>query len=128
MSFKQYVYIMIFGTLVCFLALFMVLNFFNPETGGIGGFLLLYISLGLSLIGTFSLIGLLMRHYFGNDQLVFRDVINSFRQGILLSILIVAVLILKSLDLMMWWNVLILIFALTFLEVFLISYKSRNNI
>jgi len=106
----------------------MVLIFFNPETGGIGGFLLLYISLGLSLIGTFSLIGLLMRHYFGNDQLVFRDVINSFRQGILLAILIVAVLILKSFDLMMWWNVLILIFALTFLEVFLISYKSRNNI
>jgi len=119
---------MLFATLIFYLSLFMVLTFFEPSNAGWQGFALFYISLGLSLIGTLTLIGLLVRVFFSRETLVVKDVLISLRQGILFTVLIIVALILKGLDLLMWWNILLLIGALTLLEIFLMSYKSRNNL
>jgi len=127
MSLRKYIYLMIFATLICYISLVMVMYYFDPENPAGPSFILFYLSLGLSLVGSFSLIGLFARSVFGRERLIFKDVVTSFRQSFLFAILIVVALILKNLDLLLWWNILVLIGALAFLEIFLMSYKTRSN-
>lgn len=126
MSFKQYIIVMIVATLICWAAFLMVVFNVDPDVTGIAGLILLYVTLLLSLTGTISLIGLLIRRLFNKKQLLVRQVAISFRQAISFAILIVALLFLQSQRLLTWWNLIILLAALTILEFFLISYKKRR--
>jgi hypothetical protein len=118
---------MLITTIACFLAFLAVIYFFNPETGGILALSFFYGSLFLALIGTFSLLGLIARIFFTSDQLVFKKVVVSFRQGVWFSFLAVTCLFLKSFNLIAWKNVIFLILALALLELFFMSYKARPS-
>lgn len=101
--------------------------FFDPFAGGIGVLSLFYASLFLALIGTFALIGLIVRLIFTKDNLVFKKVTTSFRQGIWLSLLVCVSLYLNKFKILDWKYLLLLIFALAILEIFFISYKSKPS-
>jgi hypothetical protein len=126
MSLKQYLIIMIIATLICWGALAMVIFNVDPETTGLAGFGLFYVSLFLALTGTISLIGLLIRRAIDRQQLIVRQVGLAFRQAISFAFLIVILVYLQSQRLLTWWNLLILMVALTVLEFFLISYRRRR--
>ena len=90
-------------------------------------FLVFYISLFLALVGTFSVLGFVMRvillkkHFF-----LSRQVAVSFRQALLLSLLITAALVLQSRSLLTWWTALLVVAALTLLEFFFITAKIKR--
>jgi hypothetical protein len=119
---------MFLATIACYLALLAVIYFFDPFVGGWATLIFFYTSLFLALTGTFAIFGLLIRLIFTKDKLVFRKVIISFRQGIWLAIVVVVCLHLKSVNLLIWRNIIILIIALVLLEVFFISYKSKPSL
>lgn len=119
---------MLLTTIACYLALFAVVYYFDPQSGGIIALTFFYASLFLSLLGTFSLIGLIVRIIFTSSQLVFKKVVVSFRQGIWFSILIIVCLLLKSINLLAWKNIGFLILALALLELFFMSYKSKPSL
>jgi hypothetical protein len=118
---------MLLATIACYLGLGAILMFFDPFTGGIAILILFSTSLILSLIGTFALIGLIVRLIFTRDNLAFKKVTTSFRQGIWLSLLICVSLYLNKYQLFDIKYVALLILALVILEVFFISYKSKPN-
>jgi hypothetical protein len=128
MSLRNYISLMLLATIACYLALFAVLYFFDPFSGGVFALLFLYASLFLSLIGTFSILGLLIRLVFTKDKLVFKKVIISFRQAIWFAFLVVISLHLRSIDLFAFKNILFLIFALGLLELFFMSYKAKPSL
>jgi len=128
MSLRSYIIIMLIATIACFLAVLAVINFFDPYTGGLFVQSLFYLSLFLALVGSFALIGLVVRLIFINDKLVFKKVIASFRQGIWLSLLACLCLYLSKLKMLDWKYLILLVLGLALLELFFISYKSKPSL
>jgi len=127
MTLRFYLIIMTATTAICWLAFVLVINMVDPEITNWIGFLLFYLSLFVSLIGTASIIGFLVRFIILRKELIFRSVKEAFRQSFLLSFLIVASLLLLSRDLFTWFNMVMLAVSLTVLEFFLVSYKTTNH-
>jgi len=98
--------------LVCLTA---ILVYFNPVTSSIFILFLLYVSLLVSLIVIFTLIGWFLRRLSSKRRFAlsvnyaFRQLEISFRQGILLASLLIAILILQSQGVLAWWNLLIIL-------------------
>lgn len=123
MTLKQYVMWLVAGTIVSWLAWGMVLIYLNPETAGVTGFIFFYLSLFLGLTGSLTLLGFAWRYWRHRDEVLFRHVSISFRQGVWLSLAVVISLWLKVNDLLTWWNLGLLIVGLTLLEFFWLSVR-----
>ena len=127
MSLRNYLLLMLLATLACYLAFAAVIFFFDPQLGGPLILIIFYFSLLLALCGTFAIAGLLLRLFLTKSPLVFKMVIISFRQGIWLALLAVISLYLKSVRILSWKNLLPLVLGFILLELFFISYKSKQS-
>jgi hypothetical protein len=127
MSLRSYIILMLITTVACYLAFLAIIYFFEPSENNVLVLILFYTSAFLCLIGTFSLLGLVLRVFFTSDQLIFRKVITSFRQSIWFALLIIIGLYLKNKDLLVWRNIILLILALALLELFFMSYKAKPS-
>lgn len=118
--------LMTISAVFCWAVWVFVIFMIDPATAGILGFGFFYLSLFLSLAGTMSVFGLLFRMKFGKEEPVFRTVTVSFRQATMLGLLVIGGLILKSVKLLAWWNIVLLVLAVLILESFFISYQRRK--
>lgn len=129
MTLKKYLNLMTILTLICWLSWVLVLFLLNPNEAGLIGFVLFYFSLFLSILGTISVFGFIIRVRLKKEP-IFKQVEISFRQGIWFSFFIICLLLLKDFEILKWWNALILFLFLMFLEFFFISsrkkYKTQN--
>lgn len=115
---------MFLGTVFSFGAWLYVLFSIDPSQTNTLGFAFFYFSLGLSMIGFFSLLGFGVRKMLMKKELDFRNVYVSFRQSIFISLIFIVALLLQGQRLFTWLNVLFLIIALVALDFFIISKKS----
>jgi len=127
MTLKSYLSIMFLATILCWGSFLLVINAINPETTNWIGLFLFYLSLFLSLTGTISVIGFLVRFIFLKHELVWDSVSAAFRQSFLISIFVVISLILLAYDLLNWLNILFLIIGLSVIEYFLLFYKEGRS-
>lgn len=126
MSLKNFIILMALGTFLSWLGWILVINFINPSTTGVAGFIFFYLSLFLASTGTIAVIGLLIRMRGRREKLITEEVGTAFRHGILFSILIVGLFFLQSQKFLTWWNIVLFIFVLTILEFFFISLKKKT--
>ena len=126
MTLRQYLILMTISAIFCWVIWVSVLYLIDPTQAGFLGFTFFYLSLFLSVVGTMSVMGLILRMKFGKEELVFRTVTVSFRQATLLGLLVIGGLILKSQRILTWWNILFLVLALTVIEFFFISYAKKR--
>ena len=127
MTLRQYLLIMSLGTILSWGAVGLIMRTFYPTDIQSTVLIIFYISLFLALVGTFSLAGFILRIFLLKQQLlVSRHVAISFRQGILLALLLIVALILQSKSMLSWWSALLAVLALTILEFFFISTKIRK--
>lgn len=123
MNLKGYLTIMTIMTLACWAVFAYVIWIIDPfETNEIG-FALFYATLFLSLLGTASIVGFLIRFVGMKRELAFRLVKDAFRQSFLFSILIVISLYLLTKNLFTWLNLFYLIASLSILEFVLLGYE-----
>jgi len=116
------------GALICWLAWFFVIVSIDPKTAGFLGFGFFYLSLFLALTGTFSTIGFLIRKKIvKNDEVVFHHVKHTFRQGIFISITVIAVMLLLQEGLLTWWNGIMLIILFFILESVVFTNRKYSN-
>ncbi len=128
MNLKQYLILMSLGTIVCWSVWFIVLGNVDPTDSGWLGFAFFYLSLFLSLAGTFSVIGFFVKQKFSkNDTVIFKHVRHAFRQGILLSILLIISLLLLQLELLNWLTGILLVVLFLILESILLSARKFRN-
>lgn len=125
MTLRRCFVLILLSTFLCWLSWGVVVLYIDPEETNSLGFFLFYLALLLSLIGTLTLLGFLIRIKF-SKELVSKKMTASFRQAIWLSFLVIAFISFKGLGLLRWWNILLLILVLTFLEMFFISYRKRG--
>ncbi len=128
MTLKQYIFMMLSATFLCWAGFLCILFNIDPQDTNFCGFVFFYASFFLAIVGTGSLLGLFLRAIRNKEDLpIFRLVTISYRQSVWLGILLTMVLLLQSKELLMWWNVLFLVVALTFIEFFFISAGARSN-
>ena len=114
------------GTALAWSAVGLIIGTVDPTQTQSVVFGAFYASLFLALTGTLSIIGFVLRVAFLRQQLVVsRHVAVSFRQAIMLALLIIVSLFLQSRSLLTWWNALLIVAAITMLEFFFISAKVR---
>jgi len=118
---------MILGSALSLFGFFMVLFFINPNESGIFLFLLFYLSLALSSLGLFTVLGFFIRQWKSKKEMVFYQVIISFRQAMWISIVLVVSLFLQSNGLLNWINEILLILALGLIEFFCLNYQEGKD-
>lgn len=118
MALKHYLTLMVFGTVVCWIAWTVVLFRIDPFVSGFIGLASFFLSLFLALLGTFSLLGFLFRRAFSKDTIAFHHIGISMRQGLFFALVVVGALLLRGTGLYTWWSVAFLVGGLTVLEFF----------
>lgn len=126
MTLRQYLFWMMLSTVLCWLGWLSILQFVDPLGPVALSHGLFYATLSLALIGTFSIIGLIVRTLLRKHEAVSRHASVSFRQSLLLTFLVIGSLALQSRSLLTWWNLLLFVGTLTLLEFFLISFRSNR--
>lgn len=111
---------------ICWSIWIFVILTVNPETTNWVGFLLFYLSLFLSLVGTSAIVGFLIRFVGLKKHLEAHSVKEAFRQSFLFSFFIVIVLLLLAKNLFNWLSLATLIIGLSVFEFLLISYRPKK--
>ncbi len=126
MTLKIYIFIITICTILCWISWGIILWNIDPSETELGGFILFYLSLFLSLMGTITLGGSLIRLKFNRNKLILKQAIIAFRQAIWFSLLIIFFLILQSFHLLYWWNIGLFILFLAVLECFFMSLEKSQ--
>jgi hypothetical protein len=124
MTLKSYLWGIRIGTILSLLAFVLVLFNVDPQTTGISGQLIFYISSFLVLSGVFVLFFSWSRLKWSNENESASVLLAlSFRQGILLAILCVAILAMQSLRILTWWDGLLVLAGILLVELYFLARK-----
>jgi hypothetical protein len=126
MTLRKYLAVMSVLTAVCWGIFFFVASLVDPTATNWLGFLLFYLALFISLVGTAALVGFVIRFIALRKELAFNLVKVAFRQSFLFALFIIIILILKTQQLFNWLNLLLLLIIFAILELFFISYKKSH--
>ncbi|MCB9802446.1 hypothetical protein H6761_00315 [Candidatus Nomurabacteria bacterium] len=129
MQLKTYNYSMLGATVVAWLGFFLVISNFDPDQANVVVFVFLYFSLFLSILGTLSLLGFLLRKLLQRKkEQSYKVATESFRQAFIFATVVVVALILQATRLLNWWNILLLIIFATLLEFIILSFRKDLEI
>lgn len=126
MTLREYLIGMLISTALCWFSWALIIVYIDPEKTNFLGFLSFYISFFFALIGTFTLVGFYLRVRFSRNEVLFAHVSPSFRQAILLSIILIGCLLLQSLEILTWWDGGLFVASVGLLEFYFMS--RRQNI
>ncbi len=121
MTLRAYVWGMRIITLLSLVALGAVIFYVDPESSGIFGIVIFYVTIFFALSGIFNLFLLFIRKKLLGKELVSVNVGLSFRQGLLLAIFCFIILILQSYHLLVWWNALLALAGIFLVEFYFLN-------
>ncbi len=129
MNYRLFLILIILGTIVAWVAWVTVLFNFDPTQISLIGFVMFYLSFFLAFSGTIFILGDSLKMRLLKKQLLYHRLRTSIRHAILLTILVMGWAVLKSYNLLQWWNLILYMLVLTVLEFFFISsQKQRPNL
>lgn len=119
---------MLLATILAWLGFVVVIRSFDPNQANLSVFVLFYSSLFISILGTFSLVGLGSRKIWHRKAMAARLIVTeSFRQACILSVVLIIALWLQGYRVLTWWNIVLLIVAATTLEFLIIIFRQQSN-
>jgi len=121
MTLKTYIWGMRIITLFSLIALGIIIIYVNPQSSGLLGIFLFYLVIFFALSGIFNLFLIFVRKKFLGNKTTATNVGLSFRQGILLAILCLILLILQSYRILIWWDALFVVVGIFLIELFFLS-------
>ncbi|MFA5993480.1 MAG: hypothetical protein WC823_00810 [Parcubacteria group bacterium] len=121
MSLAAYIWGIRILTVLSLGAFVFVVKFVDPDAAGLIGKVLFYLSVFFFLSGFFNLFLLRLRRRHVNAENAFSNIGLSFRQGILLSLFSVGLLILQSFRVLIWWDGLLLLAGVFVVELYFVS-------
>ena len=121
MTIRGYLWGMRLSTLAALAALALVVYYVDPVRDGLLGQTLLYVSLFFSVTGMATLFLFWLRRKFSGNEIVFTNVGISFRQGMLVSLVVIIMFILQSFRLLVWWDGLLVAAGILLVELWFLS-------
>lgn len=110
-----------FLTLISLVSLTFILTNINPYSTTILNFVLFYSSFFVAAVGLFILTGFYLRKLFVKKKIAYRLLKTSFRQGILVSIVLTGFLLLQSFRALNWWSGGIIIIVIIGIEIYFVK-------
>ncbi len=123
MTLRQLLIIMSIATGICWLAWIIVIFNMDPDLAGISGFVLFYGSLFFALLGSFFMLTFAIRKVLNKLDMEYKIVSISFRQSFFFAGLFILILFLQSKSLLKWWNLILVVLALSMIEFLFLSTK-----
>jgi len=124
MTLKAYLWGMRISWAVSLTAWVLVFMKIDPEKSGMAGLTLFYVSTLLFLSSTFVLmLTWIWRKFQKDEDLAMAYVGVSFRQGILLAILTVVLLILQQNRMLTWWDSALSVAGIFLVELYFLTKK-----
>ena len=118
---------MLVATILAWLGFFIIINSFNPLEGGFIVFIMFYFILFLSILGTSSLLGFLLRGLWNRKRGIPRVMaLESFRQAVIFSAVLIVALLLQAGRVLTWWNMVLLIILATVIEFVILAFRQRD--
>jgi hypothetical protein len=114
------------GTL-CWIGFILTVVGSNPGTGN-AALLSFYISLFIGILTVFTLAGYAARRYLTRGEAKYVAMRSSFRQGILGSALLIALLLMQAARLLSWWDILLFVIVIGLFELYIRSYGRSQHI
>jgi hypothetical protein len=121
MTLKTCLFIMKIGTLLMVMAWALVVFNIDPDEAGIIGQVFFYASLFLMMAGILSLFFVWLRRKIIGDEMATKHLGVNFRQGILLSILVIVFLLFQSTRILTWWDGLLAAGGIFLVELYFLS-------
>jgi len=115
---KRLLRLTVLFTLIISIVFIFILFRVDPFTSGKSALIAFLVTLFLSLSGMLIIISYYLRSIINKDKIPLNNFNTSLRQSILISVGVVGLLILKSMESLAWWDGLLLIASLVFLEMF----------
>jgi hypothetical protein len=128
MSLRAYLTVMSLATVLALATLALVIFRVDPEASGSYGHALFYVTLFFTIVGLFSLFGLLVRIAFHHDAIISKLASASFRQSVIIAALAAFSLFLYKQGTLVWWNGVVLAAAATITEFFFLSLNQKTEI
>lgn len=116
MNFKQFIRLTILSTFVAWSVWFFLILSIDPVFAGLSELSLFYLTLFLGTTGVMLSLMVAVRVKLKPETILFRHVVTSFRQSVLLAFLVTGSLILLSKNLFGWWSMIILVLLLSLIE------------
>ena len=121
MTLKSYIWGIRIITLISLVALGAVVYYIDPENSSLIGILLFYLVAFFVLSGIFNLILIFLRRKLLGNEMAVKNIDLSFRQGILLAVMIIAIMILQSYQMLIWWDALLVVAGVFLVELYFLS-------
>ncbi len=121
MTLRTYVWGILIITLFSFVALLGVIINIDPDKSGLAGKAVFFAVLLFFLSGFFNLFLLWLRKKMLGKESTAVNIGLSFRQGFLLAVLALGVLILQGMRLLVWWDGLLLVVGIFLVELYFLS-------
>ncbi len=126
MTFRLYLYLMGVASAAAWTAWVVVVHAIDPVHTGPLGFVLFYFTLAIALIGTLSLFGAGVRAWSHPEEHPSRHTIRSFRQSILLTLLILSMCFMLSANVLRWWSLILAVLIVGLIELIIISIQRKT--
>lgn len=120
----RYVLGLIVAAATSAVALSVVLLFLNPFSAGWVGLTILALSLYFLTVSLFTLLGFTTRVWRSGREIIYAHLGTSFRQGLLLGIVVVGSLLLQAFRLFNVWSAVLFVVAVVLVE---LAFQSHAN-
>lgn len=117
---KQYILPVMFGTILSLAGFIAILTYIDPYQTQVFSHILFFITGLLLITGVMTLLGIFIRKKFFPGIFINQFEI-SLRQGILIALLTMGLILLELFNLLFWWIALILVLFIIAVEFFLNS-------
>lgn len=121
MTLKSYLWGLRVGTILSLLAWVFVVFYIDPQKSGLAGQFIFYVTFFLLLSGIFILMLSFARRKIKKDDLAFAEVGISFREGMLLALLVIILFILQSFRILVWWDGLLVVAGIFLIELYFLT-------
>lgn len=112
------------STFLCWVAWVLTIINVDPIATGNWGMLSFFVSIFFAAIGTFTVIGFYIRLWFSSNEYYYENITISFRQGILLSFVIVGLLGLQSLRILNIFDGVLFVTSILLLEFYFLARRN----
>jgi len=106
-SFKKIFFWIILGTILSAISLIAIVMFVNPYCEGHLGKVLFFISIFLFFLGIFTIMGFYLRQWIIHKKTCLSCIRDSFRQGILFSLILTVLLFLQMIGMFNWGSIIL---------------------
>lgn len=120
MTVKTFIAGIIFCALMGIVSWVSILINVDPTQGAFAIFLF-YLTLAVFSVSLFTLIGFFLRKFFSPRTIPFSLVGVSFRQAVLLSVVVIGTLLFQNLRILSWWSIILLVGSVVLMELYFIS-------